>query len=294
MANFPSQARFAKSPIPVSAGIGLKFEHIHEIIEQQPTLNWVEVHAENFMSDGGPSIRALEIIRENYPVSVHGVGLSIGSADSLDKLHLDRLKKLVQRFEPGLVSEHLAWSHFEGHFLNDLLPLPYNTETLQTVIQHVNQVQDVLNRQILIENPSLYLTYNECEMSEPEFLKEIADRTGCGLLLDVNNVYVSASNLNFDPQTYFKDFALNKVQEIHLAGHHERLIGGQILRIDDHGSRVCQNVWDLYSDIIGRVRPVPTLIEWDTNVPTLKTLQIEASIADQVLSKLEILNASAS
>jgi len=291
MANQSSTARFAKNSIPVSAGIGLKFEHINQIIEHQPEVGWFEVHAENFMREGGPSIRALEMIRKNYPISLHGVGLSIGGDEPLDKGHIDRLKKLIDWLEPGLVSEHLAWSNFNGTFFNDLLPLPYVEETLHTIVRHVDQLQDLLKRQILIENPSLYLTYNNADLSEPHFLKEIAARTGCGLLLDVNNVYVSASNLGFDPGEYLAEFDLRKVKEIHLAGHHQRKVGDKILRIDDHGSRVSEDVWNLYEGVLNCIPPVPTLIEWDTNIPPFKTLEIEATIAQKHMERLGVTHA---
>ncbi len=277
---------FANGPIPVCAGIGLKFEHIREIIETTPAVAWLEVHAENYMSAGGPSIQALEEIRRHYPLSVHGVGLSIGGAEPLDRAHLERLKRLVERFEPGLVSEHLAWCASGGDFLNDLLPLPYNEEALATVIAHVDETQDALGRAILIENPSLYAGVPGSEMTEPAFLNEVARRTGCGLLLDVNNVFVSASNLGFDPCDYLGQLDMGPVGEIHLAGHHVRPFGDQVLRIDDHGSPVSDDVWALFGRTLQSTGPVPTLIEWDTNVPALGTLLAEAGRAEHALSSI--------
>ena len=282
----PSAQSFTNSPIPAQAGIGLKFEHIREIIDTLPSIGWFEVHAENYMSDGGPSINALKEIRRNYPVSVHGVGLSIGGTEPLDGDHLNRLKRLVDRFEPGLVSEHLAWCTHEGAFLNDLLPLPYTRSSLANVIGHVNETQDMLGRTILIENPSLYVAYQHCEMTEPGFLNELASQTGCGILLDVNNVFVSASNLGFDPNVYLAEIDMNHVREIHLAGHHVKAVDQHVLRIDDHGSPVCSDVWDLYASVLQRVGPISTLIEWDTSVPSLATLLGEADLAQQHLSQL--------
>jgi uncharacterized protein len=281
-----SQQGFANGPVPVRAGIGLKFEHIREILESMPRVAWFEVHAENYMSAGGPSLQALENIRRHYPISVHGVGLSLGGAEPLDRAHLNRLKGLVERIEPGLVSEHLAWCSSGGHFLNDLLPLPYDENSLATVIAHVNQIQDTLGRAILIENPSLYASFLGSEMTEPAFLNEVARRTGCGLLLDVNNVFVSASNLGFDPSRYLRELDMEFVGEIHLAGHHARPLGSRVIRIDDHGSPVNAEVWDLYAAALEATGAVPTLIEWDTNIPALATLLAEAGRAQKMLSSL--------
>ncbi len=286
MPSHSSQQGFASSPIPVRAGIGLKFEHIREILDTMPTVAWFEVHAENYMSAGGPSIQALENIRHHYPISVHGVGLSIGGVEPLDKTHLNRLKRLVDRIDPGLVSEHLAWCTSGGEFLNDLLPLPYDKNSLATVVAHVNETQDTLNREILIENPSLYVGFRRSNMTEPAFLNEIARRTGCGLLLDVNNVFVSASNLAFDPYGYLREINMDLVREIHLAGHHARPLGSQVIRIDDHGSPVSDDVWDLYAAALQGTGAVPTLIEWDTSIPALATLLAEAGRAQRILSSV--------
>ena len=287
MSSISSQPVFVNEPIPAQAGIGLKFQHINEIVETNPPIAWVEVHAENFMSDGGPSIEALARIRRNTPVSIHGVGLSIGGAEPLDKDHLNRLKHLVERVEPGLVSEHLAWCTSDGRFLNDLLPVPYDEKSLATVVDHVNQTQDLLSRTILIENPSLYVGYKCSNIAEPDFLNELAKRTGCGLLLDLNNIFVSGSNLSFDPTTYLKNIDLKLVREIHLAGHHTRLLGDQSILIDDHGSPVCAKVWDLYKLALCDTIAIPTLIEWDNNIPALAVLLGEAQRAQQIMSNLE-------
>jgi len=277
---------FAPDPIPAIAGIGLKFPHLDAILEYRPAIGWFEVHAENFMSLGGPSRRALEQIRACYPISVHGVGLSIGGGEPLDEAHLTRLAELVHWVQPGLVSEHLAWSRFGSASLNDLLPLPYSEATLAQVSAHVEQVQERLGRQILIENPARYVDCTASEMAEPEFLNRLARVTGCGLLLDLNNVFVSACNLDFDPRQYLGEVELGLVGEIHLAGHFERHVGEKVLRIDDHGSPVKGAVWTLYEETIRYARPRPTLIEWDNDVSPLATLLAEATRADQTLTEV--------
>lgn len=270
-------------PIPADAGIGLKAQHYQEILESGPALGWFEVHPENYMGAGGAPHHYLTRIRERYPLSLHGVGMSLGSAVPPDRDHLARLKTLVDRYEPGLVSEHLAWSAFDGVFLNDLLPLPLTYETLSHVVTHVDEVQETLGRRVLIENPSTYVRARGDEMIEPDFLTELARRTGCGLLLDINNVYVSACNHDFDAKTYLERIEPELVGEIHLAGHAvERVAGGE-LRIDDHGSQVCEAVWALYGGFIARAGVKPTLIEWDTDVPSLGTLQDEARRAQAIL-----------
>lgn len=285
MSTQSSQQCFANTPIPVRAGIGLRFDHIHAILDRVPDIGWLEIHAENFMSDGGPSIRLLEKVRSHYPISIHGVGLSIGGASALDKTHLKRLKYLADWIEPGLVSEHLSWCGTSNGFLNDLLPLPYDQDALAVVSQHIDQVQTALGRSILIENPSLYTRFHQSEMTEPEFLNEVARRTGCGLLLDVNNIFVSASNLDFDPVAYLDQLDMTPVGEVHLAGHHVRQIGDTVLRIDDHGSPVSDPVWRLYRHALARAGMTPTLIEWDTNIPALDVLLAEADRAESLLSE---------
>ncbi|WP_169568215.1 DUF692 domain-containing protein [Sneathiella limimaris] len=279
---------FANAPIPAKAGIGLKFDHIAEIIETRPDVAWFEIHAENFMSRGGPALWSLEQIRQSYPISVHGVGMSLGGADPLSKDHLKRLKTLVDRIEPGLVSEHLAWCGRGGAFYNDLLALPMTAEALDVVCAHVGEVQDTLGRQILIENPAAYLGFETTDMSEPEFLNALCKRSGCGLLFDVNNVFVSSSNLEFEVTAYLDALEFSNIQEVHLAGHHVREVNGEILRIDDHGSPVKPEVWELYLTVLRQTGELPSLIEWDTNVPTLDVLVAEATKAQAYLDTLSL------
>ncbi|MGP0040679.1 MAG: DUF692 domain-containing protein [Rhodomicrobium sp.] len=271
----------AQAPIPARAGIGLKPEHMHSIMDSLPDVGWFEVHAENYMGAGGAPHRFLEWVRERYPLSVHGVGLSIGSAGPLDKTHLRRLRVLIDRYEPGLFSEHLAWSTHDGAYLNDLLPLPYTAATLARVAAHVSEVQEALGRQILIENPSTYIAFEGDGMAETEFLSALVCRTGCGLLLDVNNVYVSAQNHGFDADAYIGAFPLEHVREIHLAGFFETEDSlGERLLIDAHDSPVRDAVWALYASACARTGAVPTLIEWDNEIPPLATLVEQAQKAD--------------
>lgn len=268
------------------AGIGLRAPHVAEVLEGRPAIAWLEVHAENYMG-GGPAIRALEAVRRDYPVSVHGVGLSLGSADGIDATHLDRLARLVERIEPALVSEHLAWSTAGGIYLDDLLPLPCTEQTLEVVGRHVARAQERLGRRLLIENPSSYLRFTESGMPEPQFLDELARRTGCGLLCDVNNVYVSCRNLGDDPVAYLDAVDPDAVGEIHLAGHAVNDADGRPILIDDHGSPVADAVWRLYERALARFGPVPTLIEWDTDLPSLAVLLREASTAAAMLRAAE-------
>lgn len=269
--------------VGIGAGIGLKAQHYQEILETGPALGWFEVHPENYMGAGGTPHHYLTRIRERYPLSLHGVGLSLGSAGPLDRDHLARLKVLVDRYEPGLVSEHFSWSAFDGAFLNDLFPLPLTHETLAHVVSHVNEMQETLARQVLIENPSTYVRVRGDEMTEPDFLTELARRTGCGLLIDINNAYVSGCNHGFDAEAYLEGIAPELVGEIHLAGHAVERVAGAELRIDDHGSQVCEAVWALYREFIARAGVKPTLIEWDTDVPPLGMLQDEAGRAQAIL-----------
>ncbi len=271
------------APIPARAGIGLKPEHMKDLMQSPPGVGWFEVHAENYMGAGGAPHRFLEWVRERYPLSVHGVGLSIGGASPLDKNHLRRLKAVVDRYDPGLFSEHLAWSTHEGAYFSDLLPLPYTAETLAHVASHVHEVQDALGRQILIENPSTYIAFETTELAETEFLSELARRTGCALLLDVNNVYVSAQNHGFDADAYIGAFPVQHVREIHLAGFFEAEdSAGERFLIDAHDSPVRDAVWALYARAMGRTGAVPTLIEWDNEIPPLATLVAQAEKADAV------------
>lgn len=267
--------------LPCCAGVGLKPAHYQGILEGRPDVGWFEVHAENYMGAGGPPHHYLERVRALCPLSLHGVGLSIGSAGSLSKPHLARLKALVDRYQPAQFSEHLAWSTHDGLFMNDLLPLPYTSETLTIVASHVDEAQEVLGRPILIENPSTYVAFAKAEMSEIEFLSELARRTGCGVLLDINNVFVSATNHGFDPVAYLDAFPAHRVAEIHLAGHAE-IDGGDATRllIDAHDRTVADPVWALYRRFITRNGERPTLIEWDNDVPAWSTLLAEARRAD--------------
>ena len=270
-------------PIPVRAGIGLRAQHYKDVLERRPAIGWLEVHSENYFGGGGPPLAYLERIREHYPLSLHGVGLSLGSVDPLNGKHLGRLKALIDRFEPGLVSEHLCWSSVGGIYLNDLVPLPYCEESLAHVVRRVDQTQTILGRQILLENVSSYLQYRDSTMPEWEFLSEVARRAGCGILLDVNNIYVSARNHAFDAEVYLHAIPSALVQEIHLAGFTvNRYEEGEIL-IDNHGSRVAEEVWELYARAIERLGPVPTLIEWDTDIPPLDVLLGEAGRADRTM-----------
>lgn len=269
---------------PAAAGIGLRAPHVHEVIDTRPPIGWLEVHAENYLG-GGPALRSLDQLRPSYPISLHGVGLSLGSADAPDACHLRRLAALIGRIEPVLVSEHLSWSITGGVYLNHLLPLPYTDESLGLLCRHVDQTQIALGRQILIENPSSYLRFRDSPIPEPEFLAELARRTGCGLLCDVNNIYVSAHNLGFDAMAYVDALPRASVGEIHVAGHARNDADGLTILIDDHGSRVSLDVWQLYAHALSRFGPVATLVEWDTDIPTLDTLLAEAGAADGLLSR---------
>lgn len=275
----------APGQIPAKAGIGLRFRHHQPVAEAPPDVAWFEVHTENYIG-GGTVPRYLDAIRCDYPVSLHGVGLSLGSADGLDAAHLARVRSVVERVEPGLVSEHLSWSISAGTYLADLLPLPLTEEALTIVCRHVDQVQAHLKRRILIENPSTYLQFRHSTIPEWEFLAQVAQRTGCGILCDVNNIFVSACNHDWDAQIYLAALPREAIGEIHLAGHSIRELGqGRTLRIDDHGSRVAPPVWALYREALARFGPVPTLIEWDTDVPALEVLMEEAAIAGAILEE---------
>jgi uncharacterized protein len=270
--------------LPSRAGVGLKPQHYRTIIETQPSMGFFEVHAENYMGEGGPPHRYLTAIRENYPLSLHGVGLSIGADKPLDEVHLARLKNLLKRYEPALFSEHLAWSTHDTNFLNDLLPVPYTAETLARVTEHIDQVQDVLGRKMLLENPTTYLAFAASTYSETDFIAEAVRRTGCGLLLDVNNVYLASINQEWNPHSYIDNYPLTHVQEIHLAGFiQEADEMGRPLLIDTHSRPVDPDVWALYEHVIRRIGPKPTLIEWDADVPSWEVLQSEAARANAVM-----------
>jgi len=271
--------------LSAEAGVGLKPAHYRAILETNPAIGFFEVHAENYMGAGGPPHRWLTAIRERYPLSLHGVGLSIGGAEALDREHLQRLRRLIDRYQPALFSEHLAWSTHETAFFNDLLPLPYTTETLHRVVDHIDETQEALGRTMLLENPSTYLAFAQAEFSETDFIAEVARRTGCGLLLDVNNVRVASTNQGLDPVAYIDAFPLTHVQEIHLAGFAPDIDEKQRpLLIDAHDRPVDASVWDLYAYAVARLGPARTLIEWDANVPAWPELHGEALRAERVLA----------
>jgi len=271
--------------LPKRAGISLKPEHYLQILNDRPDIGWFEVHPENYMGAGGPPHRYLTAIRDTYPLSLHGVGLSIGSAGRLDIAHIQRLKVLVDRYQPEQVSEHLAWSSHDDGFLNDLLPLPYTEETLNTVVDHIDEVQNALGRTILLENPATYVVFPESTYEEIGFLNAIVARSGCGLLLDVNNVYVSCTNHHRDAENYIDRFPIEHVGEVHLAGHAEDVDdNGERLLIDSHDRHVIDDVWQLYSRAVGRSGPIPTLIEWDSDIPDLPVLLAEAALAEATIA----------
>ena len=279
------------SMLPGRAGVGLKPAHFREILERQPDIGFFEVHAENYMIPGGPFHHYLTRIRERYPLSVHGVALSIGADAALDGAHLDALALLLDRYQPQSFSEHLAWSTHGDVFLNDLLPVPYTGATLQRVCEHVDQVQSRLKRRMLLENPATYLEFAESSMDEAEFLGEVVRRTGCGLLLDVNNVYVCSINHRRDARAYIRSLPLSQVGEIHLAGFAKQQDrNGDLLLIDSHGTPVAKAVWDLYAFALGLTGAVATLIERDNDVPGWNVLFAEAKMAEQQLHALQSAN----
>ena len=273
------------SVAPASVGVSFKPEHASDLLDTAHAISFLEVHAENYMGAGGPPHHVLEQMRTRYSVSLHGVGLSIGSAQALDYRHLARLRQLVDRHQPALFSEHLAWSTHDGFFLNDLLPLPYNNQTLMRVCEHIDDVQETLRIRMLLENPSTYVVFDNSTMSEVEFLRAIVKRTGCGLLLDINNVYVCAVNHGFEPMAYIDAFPIEHVAEIHLAGFSQDYddLGGPLL-IDAHDRPVAEIVWSLYRRTLARTGPIPTLIEWDNDVPAFELLASEALRASTVMA----------
>lgn len=270
--------------LPAASGLGFKPEHFADIRATRPRLGFFEVHAENYMGAGGPPHRMLEGLRADYALSLHGVGLSIGAPGRLNADHLARLKALVERYRPAQFSEHLAWSSHDEAYLNDLLPLPYTPETLAIVCDHIDEVQEVLGCQMLLENPSTYVLFETSEIPETDFLAAVVRRTGCGLLLDVNNAFVSATNHRFDPRAYLAAFPMAAVGEIHLGGHDEEMLPSGPLLIDAHGTPVADPVWALYAEVIAARGPLPTLIEWDNDVPPFATLMAEAARAEAILS----------
>jgi uncharacterized protein len=281
-----------KPNLPARAGVGFKPAHFREIIAAMQPIGFFEVHAENFMGAGGPPHAQLRALRERYALSLHGVGLSIGSMRPLDRDHLARLKLLCDRYQPASFSEHLAWSSHGGVYLNDLLPLPYTLSTLARVGEHIDTVQTVLRRTILLENPSSYVRLAESMIPEVDFLAELSKRTGCELLLDINNVFVSSKNHGVEPLSYLQSFPFDRVKEIHLGGYDEEANdSGMPLLIDSHGSPVADAVWTLYAQVVGRTGALPTLIEWDNDVPDWPTLCAEAIAAQDILT--EAMRASA-
>jgi uncharacterized protein (UPF0276 family) len=269
--------------LPLRAGIGLRAPHLLQVRQQRPPVAWFEVHSENYFATGGPSLAALEEVREHYPISLHGVGMSLGGADDLDREHLRRLESLARRIQPAAVSEHLCWSAIGGRWLNDLLPLPYTREALDRVCRHVYQVQTALGRTLLVENVSSYLRFLPEDMPEWAFVAEVARRTGCGVLLDVNNIHVSACNHGYAATDFLAGIPAAAVAEIHLAGYEE--VDG--LLVDTHSRPVYPAVWDLYQAALARFGPVPTLIEWDQDIPPLEVLQGEAAKAQGLLDAAE-------
>jgi hypothetical protein len=265
------------------AGIGLRGPHLAQIERERPAVGFLEIHAENYLAPSS-ALQAVERLRADYPFSVHAVGLSLGSVDGIDERHLARVAGLVRRLEPRWLSDHLAWSTKGGRYFNDLLPLPYTEEALDVVARNVERVQDALGRQISVENPSSYLAFTHSTLSEPEFLGALLRRTGCGLLADANNVFVSAHNLGFDAHDWLEDLPPGAVTQYHLAGHAVNDADGESILIDDHGSKVDEKVWALYGDMVRRLGRRPTLIEWDTDVPPLDVLLEEAGMAGRVAS----------
>ncbi len=272
-------------PIPARAGVGLKPQHFETILDTQPDVGWFEVHPENYMGAGGAPHHFLTRIREHYPLSLHGTGLSLGSADGVSTAHLEALKALVDRYQPALVSEHLSWSRWQNIALNDLLPVPYTDEALAVLCRNVDTAQNILQRPLLIENPASYLQVTFSHIEEAEFLVTLAQRSGAGILLDVNNVYVSACNHGFDARSYISRIPTELIGEIHLAGHAIDRIDGQPILIDDHGSEVCAAVWDLYLYALEQHGALPTLIEWDTDVPAWPMLFEQARKAEAILEQ---------
>jgi uncharacterized protein len=272
------------SRLPARSGIGLKPQHVHQVLDTRPDIGFFEVHAENYMVPGGPFHHGLSRIREHYPLSLHGVGLNLGGLDALDELHLNRLAELLKRYEPAAFSEHLAWTHHGGVYFNDLLPLPYHPAALDRVCDRIDQAQERLGRRLLLENPSTYLASSASTMSETQFLTEVLRRTGCGLLLDISNAYVSCVNHGWDVTRYLNDLPLTAVGEVHLAGFsRSEDASGAPLLIDNHGSPVDAAVWRLFSDVVARIGSVPTLLERDHHIPSFDALYAEAKFAERLL-----------
>lgn len=279
MTNTFSQSPKYSSNTIKGSGLGLRSSHYQEIFETKPDVPWFELLTDNYMADGGLPILRAEQIRQDYPVTLHGVGMSLGSTDPLNTDYLSRLKKLIERLEPAYVSDHIAWVSVDGKYTHDLLPLPYTAEALNVISTNINQAQEFLGRRLLVENPSSYLTFTNDEMPEWEFIQNVVNNTDCELLLDINNIYVSSQNHNFDPYHYLSQIPADKVKEIHLAGYEKK----DHFLFDTHGYQVRPPVWALYRAALERFGSVPTLIEWDTDVPDFKTLRAEASKAETLM-----------
>jgi len=282
----PGRLRLPGHAIAGLAGTSFKHVHLPAILAEARKDGFFEIHAENYMGAGGPPHHALEQIRRDYPVSLHGVAMSIGGPQSLDRNHLERFRALVERYEPSLVSEHLAWSTHENTYFNDLLPLPYTEATLRRVSEHIDEVQLAIRRPLLLENPSSYVVFRESTMNETDFIRGLVQRTGCGLLLDINNVFVSATNHGYSPLDYLSEFPIERVSEIHLAGHAEQVDDeGDRLLIDSHDGPVADAVWKLFDIVLSRTGPIPTLMEWDSNIPDWPVLKAEARAAQDILDR---------
>jgi uncharacterized protein (UPF0276 family) len=273
--------------LPAACGLGLRAPHVRHVLAKRPPVPWFEVHSENYFADGGPAVAALERIRASYPLSLHGVGLSLGSTDPLSHAHLDKLARLIAQVEPALVSEHLCWSGVGGRHFNDLLPLPFTEEAIAHLCARIDETQQYLGREIAVENVSAYVAFDESTLSESEFVAEVVRRTGCKLLLDVNNVYVNATNHGFDAEGYLAAMPARAIAEIHVAGF-ERT---ELCLVDTHGARVAPEVWTLYRKTIARIGPRPTLIEWDIDIPEFAVLENEASTAGAILAGCNVLAA---
>ena len=270
-----------------SAGIGLRSQHLDELLKPPVRPAFLEVHAENYLRPS-PSLEKVLRLRHDFEFSLHAVGLSLGSADGVGEAHLEQIARLVERLQPTLISEHLSWSCFEGRYFNDLLPLPYTEEALDIVGRNIGRLQDRLGRQVAIENPSAYLGFRHSTLTEAEFLDELARRSGCGLLLDINNMAVTAHNLGLDPADWLNELPGEAITQFHLAGHSRNLLDdGSTILIHDHGSRVCREVWSLFDEVLQRFGPRPTLVEWDSNIPTLAVLLDEAARADRALAQAD-------
>lgn len=279
-----SASNLPSKPVPARAGIGLRADHYQTVLETLPDVGWLEVHSENYFGDGGKPVHYLDKISEHYPISLHGVGLSIGSTDELNLKHLEKLQKLIERYQPGLVSEHLSWGSFQGTHYNDLFPMPYTPEALKHMVDRVSQIQEFLGRQILIENVSSYLQFDCSTLPEWEFLAELARLSQCGILLDINNIYVNACNHGFDANTFINTIPEEFVKEMHLAGHTVKQFEDTQILIDTHNKRVTDDVWSLYRTAFKRFGDLPTLIEWDTDLPTLDVLLDEANKVDEIIN----------